>query len=81
MDNHEKVTKIVSELTRVPLYELKPDTRIFESRLITSLGLLDLVAQLEQQFGIGILPEELIHDNFDSIGTIVSFIGTKRSAS
>lgn len=57
--------------------ELHLDTDIFESRLLTSLGLLDLVARLEQEFKIIILPEELIHEHFVSIATIIGFIDNK----
>lgn len=81
MGNQEKVATIVSGLTRVPVNELKPDTDIFESRLITSLGLLDLMARIEKEFGIVILPEELIHDYFASIDTIVRFVEMKRMVS
>jgi acyl carrier protein len=81
MANQEKVAMIVAGLTRVPVNELKPDTDIFESRLITSLGLLDLMAQIEKEFGIVILPEELIHDYFASIDTIVRFVEMKRMVS
>ncbi|WP_042214154.1 phosphopantetheine-binding protein [Paenibacillus borealis] len=73
----EQVTMIVAGLTRIPAGELRLDTDIFESRLLTSLGLLDLVARLEQEFKIIILPEELIHDHFASIATIIGFIDNK----
>ncbi|WP_410511183.1 acyl carrier protein [Paenibacillus sp. BR2-3] len=77
METKEQVTMIVSELTRIPREELNPGTDIFESRLITSLGLLELVSRLEQKFGIIILPEELIHEHFSSIETIIGFIESK----
>lgn len=73
----EQVTMIVAGLTRIPAGELRLDTDIFESRLLTSLGLLDLVSRLEQEFKIIILPEELIHDHFASIATIIGFIDNK----
>jgi acyl carrier protein len=73
----EQVTMIVAGLTRIPAGELRLDTDIFESRLLTSLGLLDLVARLEQEFKIIILPEELIHEHFASIATIIGFIDNK----
>ncbi|MEK3904702.1 MULTISPECIES: phosphopantetheine-binding protein [unclassified Paenibacillus] len=73
----EQVTMIVAGLTRVPAVELRPDTDIFESRLLSSLGLLDLVDRLEREFKIIILPEELIHEHFASIGTIIGFVGHK----
>lgn len=73
----EQVTMIVAGLTRIPAGELHLNTDIFESRLLTSLGLLDLVARLEQEFKIIILPEELIHEHFASIATIIGFIDNK----
>ncbi|AZS14182.1 phosphopantetheine-binding protein [Paenibacillus lutimineralis] len=77
MQRQEQVTMIVAKLTRIPAGELSLETDIFESRLLTSLGLLDLVSSLEEEFNIIILPEELIHENFASIRTIIDFVDGK----
>ncbi|AIQ47435.1 hypothetical protein R70723_17235 [Paenibacillus sp. FSL R7-0273] len=77
MKRQEQVTMIVAGLTRIPAAELSPGTDIFESRLLTSLGLLELVSRLETEFNIIILPEELIHENFASIETIIGFVDGK----
>ncbi|MBZ9609061.1 acyl carrier protein [Clostridium estertheticum] len=72
-----KVMTIVSDLSKIPMEELELNSDIFESNIITSLGLLELVSRLEKEFDLVILPEELIHENFGTIEMIINLIGRK----
>lgn len=54
------------------------DTESLISRgVIDSLGAIELVSELEDKFGIKILPEEMTEVNFDSIAKIRYFIQGK----
>jgi acyl carrier protein len=62
--------------------EAKPsrDQALLESGVIDSTSILELVAFLEEAFGITIEDEELLPANLDSIDKITSFVGKKLSA-
>ena len=47
-------------------------------QLIDSLGILDLVAFLEETFGVQASDEDLNPENFDGIATLVRFVESKR---
>lgn len=51
-----------------------------ETGIIDSTGVLELVAFLEEKFGIKIDDSELVPDNLDSISSIVKFVGAKKAA-
>lgn len=51
-----------------------------EKSIIDSTGVLELVAFLEETYGIKIEDEELIPDNLDSISKLVAFIEKKRQS-
>ena len=51
-----------------------------EKGIIDSTGVLELVAFLEEKYGIKVEDDELIPDNLDSIENLVRFVGTKLSA-
>ena len=53
-----------------------PETDLFESRLLDSMGLVELVASLEQQFGIVIAFDTLDLDHFRSVGSIASLVSS-----
>jgi acyl carrier protein len=52
------------------------ETDLFESRLLDSMGLVELVASLEQQFGIVIAFDTLDLDHFRSVGSIASLVSS-----
>ena len=50
------------------------------SGIIDSTGILELIAFLEQQYGVKFSDDELVGDNFDSIDKIKEFISKKKAA-
>lgn len=73
MDNVEQeVVKIVSRITKVPTTRLLPETDLKASLNVDSLQGLQIVAALENQFGI-ILPDEDL-DSYTTIGLIVETV-------
>ncbi|MGB0103084.1 MAG: acyl carrier protein [Candidatus Sulfotelmatobacter sp.] len=56
---------------------LNDDMPLLESGVIDSLGVLDVVAFLEQAFAIKISDDELTPDNFASIQCLASFVESK----
>ncbi|MCS6897855.1 MAG: acyl carrier protein, partial [Nitrospira sp.] len=53
------------------------DTSFLESGLIDSTGVLELVAFLEEKFGIKVEDEDLIPANLDSINALIRFVEAK----
>jgi acyl carrier protein len=47
--------------------------------IIDSLGIIELVAFVEQQFGISVADQELLPDNFDSVSRLSAFVNHKLS--
>ncbi len=58
---------------------LKPSDRWLENGLLDSLGILDLVHFLEEEFSIQASDDELVPDNFQSFSAVVEFARKKIS--
>lgn len=58
---------------------LDDNVLLLESGIIDSLGVLDVVGFLEQEFGIQVLDDELTPENFGSVGLIAAFVRQKRT--
>jgi acyl carrier protein len=54
------------------------DESFLETGIIDSTGLLELVAFVEQQYGISIADRELLPENLDSLKNLSRFIVRKR---
>jgi acyl carrier protein len=55
-----------------------PDQSFLESGIIDSTGLLELVAFVEQRYGIAVGDRELIPENLDSLENISRFVTRKQ---
>jgi acyl carrier protein len=57
------------------------DTPLLEKGILDSLGILDVVGFLETEFSIVVNDEELVPENFQSLGTLSAFVLTKSGKS
>ncbi len=58
---------------------LEDSDPLLESGILDSLGILDVVGFVEQQFAISISDEELVPENFHTVESLVAFVQRKRS--
>jgi len=61
--------------------KLSDDDSFFETGIIDSTGMLELVSFVENEFGIEVADAELIPENLDSINRLAGFIDRKKVAS
>lgn len=59
---------------------LANDQSFLENGIIDSTGVLELVAFLEQRFGIAVADRELLPENLDSVQNASAFISRKLAA-
>ncbi|CDZ62264.1 acyl carrier protein [Neorhizobium galegae] len=60
--------------------EVSNNQSLLESGVIDSTGVLELIAFLEQTYGITVADEEIIPENLDSIDNMTSYLSTKLAA-
>jgi acyl carrier protein len=60
-----------------PDYALREDARLLDEGIVDSMGAVELVAFLEDQFGVSIPDDEITEDNFGTIASIAQFVGRK----
>ena len=83
MDSIEQAVKdfIVKEfLFDKPGQHLESDDLLVASDIIDSLGIFMLVAFLEKRFGVGVQPDDLILENFETVNAIKRLVEARRAA-
>ena len=58
-----------------------PDDRLLGEGIIDSLGVLDIVGYLEEQFRITIADDDLVPENFETLGCLACFVERKLAGS
>jgi len=53
---------------------------LLDGGIIAAVGVMELVAFLEQDFGLQVSDEELVPENLDSVANLVGFIDRKQAA-
>lgn len=59
--------------------QIKDSDPLLESGVLDSLGVLDLVSFVEQEFSVHVADEELVPENFHTIDRIAAFVESKSS--
>lgn len=57
------------------------DTALLEKGILDSLGILDVVSFLEAEFSLVISDEELVPENFQTLGLLSEFVAKKNGKS
>jgi len=72
MNIKDQLKEYVEELAKQD--DIDPSINLFETGLLTSVHVLDLIAYIEEQFGIVISPDDLSIENFGSIDEMVTYV-------
>ncbi len=54
--------------------DFEPSVNIVETGIVNSIGIISLVAFLENQYNVEIAIEDVNPDNFSTVGAIVSYL-------
>jgi acyl carrier protein len=75
-DNKEKIRQFLLEkLARAKkIKQIDDQDNLIESGIIDSLGIMQLVAYLEDTFTVKVKDEDIVPENFESIDIITSYI-------
>ena len=73
----KKLRAFVCKTTFSDPKKITDDTLLFEEGIFDSMGLLNLISFLEEDFSVKVEDSELDGDNFGSIGAIASFLKRK----
>jgi acyl carrier protein len=78
--DHERLVRLLlNSITATDRFLECSADALLEELGLDSLGMIELVYGLEEQFGIAIADEEVTPDNFNSIRTLTRLVLDKRS--
>lgn len=70
---------IVSELTQGRgIDSIEPDEDLLATGIVDSHGVMEMVAFLEQRYGVTVTDDDLTPENFQSLSGIEAFVARKR---
>ncbi|MGA9533144.1 MAG: acyl carrier protein [Anaerolineales bacterium] len=70
---------IQSELAIGRSQPIKPEDDLFTSGILDSLGVLQLVLFIEEQFGVKVPDQDVVFENFQSVAAIERYLADKKA--
>jgi acyl carrier protein len=77
--NTKILSFIVKKFPAARKRSIDENSKLLESGIVDSMGVLDVVGFLEQSFNIKIVDDELTPENFASVSCMASFVEGKRN--
>ncbi|MBU1170678.1 MAG: acyl carrier protein [Proteobacteria bacterium] len=74
MNIENDLINFIAKAGKIPKKEIDGNMEIYNSGIVSSLVILELMTFIEKQYQIVIKPEKLVEDNFRDIKTISKFI-------
>lgn len=75
-DLQTRITTIIEKVSKQPV-KVGPDESLFDSGLLDSFALPDMVSMLEQEFGIKVPDSDLTPRRFESIASISRYVESR----
>jgi len=76
MDTQTKIIDVVKQVAGKPI-DVSPDESLFESGILDSFTLADLVTALEKEFSVKIPDSDLSPRKFDSVARIEAYLKSR----
>jgi len=76
MTTQERIISVVQKVAQKPL-PADPEESLFESGVLDSFGLPDMVSALEQEFGVQVPDADLNPRKFDSVARIEQYVSSR----
>ncbi len=76
---YEKIVSLISETFEIPEKDLSENTNLIEDLSIDSVDVVELVVELEDEFGLDEIPEEELRQ-IRTIGDLVAYVSAHTDA-
>jgi acyl carrier protein len=81
MNTQAELTQFIEkELAKGRKTQIQPEDDLLSEGIIDSLGILQLVAFIEDRFGVQVADEDVVLENFQSVSALKRYLDTKVAA-
>jgi acyl carrier protein len=69
---------IIDKIEEIAFSRVKPSDSLWQEKVLDSITIVELVVELENEFGIKIPFNEIVEDNFETVERIVNYLNSKK---
>lgn len=75
----DKFTFLIDKIEEISFSRVEPSDSLWEDKVLDSITIIELVVEIEKEFGIKIPFTEITEDHFETVELIASFINEKQA--
>jgi len=80
VDKAETIKRFIRDELQTSVDVVPPDYPLIVNKVIDSMGIMEVLTFIENEFGVAIEDEDFVLDNFESISAMVAMIDSKLAA-
>jgi acyl carrier protein len=69
---------IIDKIEEIAFSRVTPSDSLWQEKVLDSITIVELVVELENEFGIKIPFNEIVEDNFETVERIVNYLNSKK---
>lgn len=69
---------IIDKIEEIAFSRVTPTDSLWQEKVLDSITIVELVVELEAEFGIKIPFNEIVEDNFETVERIVTYLNSKK---
>ena len=69
---------IIDKIEEIAFSRVTPSDSLWQEKVLDSITIVELVVELENEFGIKIPFNEIVEDNFETVERIVTYLNSKK---
>jgi len=71
-------TFLIDKIQEIAFTKVTPEESLWESRVLDSITIVELVVEIETEYGISIPFNEIVVENFETVERMVNYINSKK---
>jgi len=71
-------TFLIDKIQEIAFSKVTKDESLWQARVLDSITIVELVVEIETEYGISIPFNEIVEDNFETVERMVNYINSKK---
>lgn len=69
---------LVAKIEELAFSKVEVNDSLWQSKILDSISIVELVVEIENEYGISVPFNEIIEDNFETVANMIKYISSKQ---
>ena len=69
---------IIEKIQEIAFAKVKVDDALWSTKVLDSITLIELIVEIETEFGVKVPLTDIIEDNFETVSRMITYLSSKK---